>query len=143
MSRSRNLSDEQYVIDLCDEILEEKGKRQHRFDFLRGDPGKRGRSIRLPVDAFYESRKLVVEYMERQHAESVPFFDRRLTVSGISRGEQRKRYDERRIAILPGQGIQLVTIFSGQLACSSGGRLKRRHESDMIVITELLNTGLQ
>ena len=89
MSRSRNLSDEQYVVDLCDEILEEKGKRQHRFDFLRGDPGKHGRSTRLPVNAFYESQKLVVEYMERQHAESVPFFDRRLTVSGISRGEQR------------------------------------------------------
>ncbi len=120
MSRSRNLSDELYVIDLCDEILEEKGKRQHRFDFLRGDPGKHGRSTRLPVDAFYESQKLVVEYMERQHAESVPFFDRRLTVSGISRGEQRKRYDERRIATCsPNLSAPLPFLATGfPLGCS-------------------------
>ena len=47
---SRNLSEETYVIDLCDEVLGTVALRQHRFDFLRGDagPGKQGK--RLPVD---------------------------------------------------------------------------------------------
>ena len=47
--KSRADSDEYYVIDLCDEVLGRKASRQHRFDFLTGDTGKR-----LPVDAYYE-----------------------------------------------------------------------------------------
>ena len=40
-------NDECYIVDLCDEILKEKGLRQHRFEFLRGDSGKK-----LPVDVY-------------------------------------------------------------------------------------------
>lgn len=56
------IKDEIYVIDLCDEILGTKALRQHCFDFLRGDSinGKRGRKLR--VDAYYESKNLVIEY---------------------------------------------------------------------------------
>jgi hypothetical protein len=75
--------DESYVIDLCDRVLNLKAKRQHRFDFLRGDSGRK-----LPVDAYYEisvDRKLVVEYREMQHSEPVAFFDKRLTCSGCNR----------------------------------------------------------
>ena len=32
-------SDESYVIGLCDSILNRTARRQHRFEFLRGDPG--------------------------------------------------------------------------------------------------------
>ena len=50
--------DEDYVIDLCDEVLKEKALRQHCFDFLRGDSRKGGKPGRkLPVDAYYESKK--------------------------------------------------------------------------------------
>jgi len=90
------VSDESYIIDLCDRVLNLKAKRQHRFDFLRGDPGKNRRCAKLPVDAYYEELKLVVEYRERQHTESVPLFDKRLTCSGCAREEQRRRYDQRR-----------------------------------------------
>ena len=41
--------DESYVIDLCDLVLGLRAKRQHRFDFLRGDSGRSH-----PVDAYYE-----------------------------------------------------------------------------------------
>ena len=34
---SRNLNNETYVINLCDETLGMVALRQHRFDFLRGD----------------------------------------------------------------------------------------------------------
>ena len=66
--------DEDYVIDLCDEVLGLKASRQHRFDFLTGDTG-----CKLPVDAYYEEKKLVVEYHEKQHTEDVPFFNRKKT----------------------------------------------------------------
>jgi hypothetical protein len=54
------ISDEDYIIDLCDEALELNALRQHTFDFLRGDarPGKIGQ--RLPVDAYYPSLQLVI-----------------------------------------------------------------------------------
>jgi hypothetical protein len=96
----RKRSDESYVIDLCDEVLKQQALRQHRFDFLRGDTG-----TKLPVDAYYQTLNIVVEFMERQHTEQVKFFDRRQTVSGVGRGEQRKLYDQRRREVVPQNGI--------------------------------------
>src|SRR5688500_16258444 len=75
--------DETYILDLCDELLGMKSVRQHTFEFLRGDGGRK-----LPVDGYYPSINLVVEYRERQHFESVALFDKRKTVSGVSRAEQ-------------------------------------------------------
>jgi hypothetical protein len=102
---SRILSDEPYVIDLCDEVPGTPALRRHSFDFLRGDaaPGKQG--VRLPVDAYYPDHHLVVEYRERQHTEPIPFMDRRMTVSGVHRGAQRVLYDQRRRDLLPRYGI--------------------------------------
>ncbi|MCZ2156834.1 MAG: hypothetical protein LC114_23550, partial [Bryobacterales bacterium] len=102
-TRGRRGSDEAYVIDLCDEILGQSALRQYRFPFLLGDGGKA-----LPVDAYYPRLNLVVEYRERQHTESVKFFDRRMTVSGVHRSEQRQLYDQRRRDILPKHGITLI-----------------------------------
>jgi len=90
---SRQNSDEAYVLDLCDEILGQKASRQHKFDFLKGDSGRK-----LPVDGYYEELNLAIEYRERQHSEPVSHFDKphKMTVSGVHRGEQRKIYDQRR-----------------------------------------------
>jgi hypothetical protein len=105
------LNDENYIIDLCDDFLRMKARRGHRFDFLLGDPGKDGRRRRLPVDAYYSALNLVVEYNERQHSEPVTFFDRKIVPSGITRGEQRKKYDLLRHELLPQYEIALV-VFS-------------------------------
>ena len=103
---------EDYVIDLCDKILGSTSSRQHKFEFLIGDPDKNGKCRKLPVDAYYEKLNLVVEYREKQHSERVPFFDKpdKMTVSGVSRDQQRKIYDERRRKILPKHNIKLVEI---------------------------------
>jgi hypothetical protein len=108
---NRRESDEQYIIDLCDEVLGRTAEHGHRFPFLLGDPGRRGRA-QLPVDAFYPDLNLVIEYRERQHFESVRHFDKpwKMTVSGVHRGEQRMRYDERRREVLPKHGISLVEL---------------------------------
>ena len=134
----RKESDEFYVIDLCDEVLGAKASRQHTFDFLRGD-GTPGR--RLPVDAYYPELNLVVEYRERQHYESVAFFDRKLTVSGVSRGEQRRIYDQRRRDILPGQGIRLVEISYSDLKHDGRKRLVRDRQNDLAVIRRIFQAG--
>ncbi len=105
--------DEDYIIDLCDKILGLKALRQHRFDFLRGDPKRNGKpGVRLPVDAFYDSKNLVIEYYEKQHYEDVVFFDKKefITVSGVNRKEQRMIYDKRRQEILPKHNINVIIL---------------------------------
>ncbi len=141
MASKRSESDEYYIIDLCDQVLSSSAKRGHRFDFLRGDRGKRKIGAKLPVDAYYEVLNLVIEYHERQHSEPVAHFDKphRNTVSNMHRGEQRKRYDARRRKVLPARGLILVVFSYVQLAHRTNGRLMRDHQYDLGVIKERLD----
>ncbi len=127
--------DENYIIDLCDAVLGLKAKRQHRFPFLLGDPGKSGLCATLPVDAYYEHEELqlVIEYRERQHSEDHPFFNRR-----PGRREQRLRYDERREQILPQHGIRLVILDYTDFEHDGRKRLKRSRAADEAVIERKL-----
>lgn len=133
-------SDEAYVITLCDEILGIEGSRQHKFEFLRGDKGKNNRSVKLPVDVYYEVHNLVIEYQEKQHDEPAPFFDKpnQKTVSGINRGEQRKLYDQRRRDVLPRHGIDLIEISYRDFKYDSRKKIIRDIENDIEVIRERL-----
>lgn len=134
---NRKDSDEAYVIDLCDEVLKLKGSRQHKFDFLKGDAG-----TRLPVDIYYPTLNLVIEYRERQHTEPVKIFDQRQTVSGVSRGEQRKIYDQRRREILPQHDIQLIEISYDDFEYDSRKRIMRNRERDIKKVQELINNQI-
>lgn len=127
--------DEQYVIDLCDEVLGVKASRQYRFSFLTGDAG-----TPLPVDSYYDSLKLVVEFREKQHTEEVKFFDKpdRMTVSGVHRGEQRKLYDERRRKVLPENGIKLVEISYTDFSCDKLKRIVRNRDNDLKTVKKIL-----
>lgn len=125
-------SDEYYVVGLCNEVLGLKASQQHRFDFLVGDSG-----TKLPVDAYYEDLNLVVEYLESQHTLSTPFFDKKKTVSGVSRGEQRRLYDERRRVELPKHGINIVSISYNDFGTTK--RLKRNHDLDIEVVRTKLS----
>lgn len=125
---SRANSDEHYVIGLCNEVLKRKALQQHCFDFLLGDTGRR-----LPVDAYYEDLNLVIEYYESQHTESTPFFDNKKTVSGVSRGEQRRLYDERRRTELSKHGIKLIILRYSDFGTTK--RLKRdnkKHDIEVV-----------
>lgn len=133
-TKSRTNSDESYIIDLCDEVLKQLAIRQHRFSFLKGDSG-----TRLPVDSYYPELNLVIEFKEKQHTEEVNFFDRRQTVSGVGRGEQRKIYDQRRRDVLPEHGITLLELDYSYFQHSSNKKLIRNREADLIVILQKLN----
>jgi hypothetical protein len=129
----RMRSDENYIIDLCDAVLKEKACRQYRFEFLKGDTGRL-----LPVDAYYCELGIVVEFHEKQHNEPVMFFDRKFTVSGVSRREQRKIYDQRRRDILPKHEIALVEFCVHEFPHDSQKRLLRKSEEDKKIILERL-----
>lgn len=138
---SRADSDEYYILGLCDEILGVPGVRQARFDWLRGDPSaKRPRGTKLPVDGYWSGLRLVVEFQEEQHSEAVELFDRRQTVSGVGRGEQRRLYDERKRTAIPAHGLRLVVIDKAAFTVRSK-KIIRDRVRDLDVVREYLELG--
>lgn len=137
--KTENISqrDEQYVIDLCDRVLKHKASRQYRFDFLCGDTG-----VKLPVDAYYKDLNLVVEYYEKQHTESVKIFNR-MTISGVSRDEQRRIYDEGRKEVLPQHGINVVVISYSDFKFDSRMRIIRNEKEDLEIVCSKLEKYLK
>lgn len=135
VSGGRKESDEHYVIDLCDQVLVQKGSRQHRFSFLIGDSGRK-----LPVDVYYESLNLVIEFNEQQHTKSVKHFDKpdKLTVSGVHRGEQRKIYDKRKRTILPKNGIRVIDISYTAFQVDGKGKIIRDVKSDLEIVRSII-----
>ena len=93
-------------------------------------------SAKLPVDSFYQDLNLVVEYRERQHTESINFFDKpdKMTVSGVHRGEQRKIYDERRREILPKHNIHVVEIAFSDFDYDGQKRIIRNPTKDIEIV---------
>jgi hypothetical protein len=130
-------------MDLCDEVLGEVGRRQHRFDWLLGDPGQSGRRVRLPVDGHWPGHGLVVEYREMQHDQPVAHFDKphRMTVSGVHRGEQRAIYDRRREDLIPAHGLRLIILKPADLASDGRGRLRRQRFWDLEVVGAALKAA--
>jgi hypothetical protein len=109
--------------------------------WLVGDPGKSGRRVRLPVDAYWPDARLVVEYRELQHERPTPHFDKpdRMTISGVHRGIQRALYDARRNEQIPANGLRLVIIRPSDLDATPRGRLRRSSTSDLDAIKGLLD----
>jgi hypothetical protein len=115
---------ERYCVKLVSEALGgAEYKSGHTFPFLRGDPTpKRKEGTRLPVDAYFPTFNIVLEFRESQHyANRVEFWDKRITATGQPREQQRKLYDERRERILPAHGINLIIIYDYEL---TGERIK-------------------
>lgn len=144
MARRRVDHEAGYVLDRIDTLLGEQALREHRFDWLRGDPGTSGRSSTLPVDAYWPDLSLVVEVYERQHDHPVAHFDKpeRITVSGVHRGEQRRIYDDRRREQVPAHGLTLLIVRTAQFAVDRRGRLLRDPAADDPVLRSLLDEAL-
>ncbi len=139
----RLLSDETYIIDLCDTVLQKKAQRQKRFPFLLGDYHKDGRTrTQLPVEAYYASLNLVIEYTNREPDTDSDFDEKpkKKTASGVSRDEQRRIYDSRRAEVLPKHGIQLVWISYESFKLDGSNCLVRNAEKDLKTIETLLKT---
>lgn len=110
-------------------MLGQTGDRQAAFDWLRGDPSPaRPRGSKLPVDGYWPDLGLVVEFHEEQHSRPSPLFDRRRTVSGVGRGEQRRIYDERKRTLIPQHGLRLVMIEKAAFVVRSRQIVRDRSE---------------
>jgi hypothetical protein len=83
---------------------------------------------------------LVIEYKEQQHTKPNKHFDKPdlFTVSGVHRGEQRKIYDQRRLEVLPKQGIRVVEISYSDFEFDRNGRVLRS-DGDLERVKEFLN----
>jgi diadenosine tetraphosphate (Ap4A) HIT family hydrolase len=135
----RRDSDEVYVLGLVAEILAEPDYRwQHRFPTLLGDPGRDGKRRRLPVDGYFPRHRLIVEYWEKQHSAPVPIMDEGDTVSGISRGHQRRLYDQRRAAWAQAHGLRLLILDYRGFETDPQGRLRRDRPRDRQLVAEAL-----
>lgn len=134
-------SDEHYIINLCDALLNETASRQHTFPFLLGDFHKdKITRTKLPVDTYYQNLNLVIEYREKQHTEEVPHFDKPdvKTISGVSRGKQRKIYDQRRRDVLLRKNINLIEINYYAFEYDSQMNIIRNKEKDIEIVKEIL-----
>jgi ATP adenylyltransferase len=132
-------SDEKYVLDLVAEILAEPDYRwQHRFPTLLGDRGKDGKRRPLPVDGYFPRHRLIVEYWEKQHSAPVPIMDQGLTISGVSRGHQRRLYDRRRQEWAEANGLKLVILDYRGFETDERGRLRRHPARDRAILANVL-----
>ena len=114
-------------------MLNDNASRQHRFDFLVGDTGRK-----LPVDAYYEKCQLVIEYYEKQHTETVKLFDKKNTVSGVTRDVQRRIYDKRRKEVLPQHGIEVIILSYSDFDFDNQKKIIRNPEKDLEIIRQKL-----
>ncbi len=138
MGRVRKDSDEYYVLELVAEVIRESCLHGHTFEILVGDARSGRRARKLPVDGYFPGHRLVVEYHERQHTESVPIMDKRMTVSGVPRGEQRRRYDRRKRDWAADNRLAYLAIPFGALEQGRRGRLERDKARDRATIASLL-----
>ena len=135
-------SDEKYILDLVAEILLEPDYRwQHRFSTLVGDPASDGKRRPLPVDGYFPRHRLIVEYWETQHSAPVPIMDDGMTVSGVSRGHQRRLYDQRRQSWANANNLQLVILDHRGFACDNQGRIKRDPQQDRRIVANALRAA--
>ena len=139
---ARTESDEKYILDLVAEILAEPGYRwQHRFETLLGDPGKDGKQVRLPVDSYFPRHRLIVEYWEQQHSAPVPIMDEGETISGMSRGHQRRLYDQRRQEWADQNDCRLVVLDCRGFQTNDQGRLQRNRARDRQTVADALRAA--
>lgn len=121
-------SDEFYLVNLCDELLKQKASRKHTFDTLVGKLHKKGKTrTKLPLDAYYEDLKLVIE-----------FFEKKETEESTDREAQRKFYDQRKKTVLEKKEIQLIDINYALFECDENDRLVRDKANDCRVLKDLL-----
>jgi len=122
----RSESDEKYILDIVARVLAEPEYAwQHRFPTLLGDPGQDGRPRPLPVDGYFPRHRLIVEYWEKQHSAPVAIMDEGDSISGISRGHQRRLYDARRQEWADANGLRLVILDYRGFDTDEQGRLRR------------------
>lgn len=137
----KGIKDNDYLIELCDQILNKKSQKQFTFNDLLGDFHKDGISrTKLPLDAYYKEMNLVVEVVNKKSSTLQKDIDKsqKLTVSGVTREEQRKIYQERKRTFLEEKEIKVFEINFALFETDEENRLIRSETNDLALLKELL-----
>ena len=114
-------SDETFILNLCDEILNQTAVRKHTFDFLLGDMHKNSKSrTKLPIDAFYKDLKLAIEFES--------YFKEEIAKEGFldsARAAKIDIYKQRKKDYLEKKEIKLITINYKSFDCDENGAIDR------------------
>lgn len=131
-------SDEYYLVNLCDELLGQRASRKHTFDTIVGNLHKlrKGRT-KLPLDAYYEDLKLVIEFFEKRVS------DDELDEKAKARMEQIKYYDEIKKKAILKKEFHLIEIHYAFFECDENDKLIRNTENDIIVLKGILKDFLK
>ena len=141
-AKGRADSDEKYILDLVAQVLAEPDYSwQHRFSTLIGDPDRTGRQRPLPVDGYFRRHRLLVEYWEKQHSAPIAIMDEGQSVSGVSRGHQRRLYDARRQHWAEANGLRFVILDYRGFDTDEHGRLRRDPVRDRRIVAEALRAA--
>ena len=93
---------------------------------------KKGKGrTKLPLDAYYENSKLVVE-----------FFEKKETDENAEREAQRKFYDQRKKLVLDKKKIELIDVNYALFECDENDRLVRNKLNDSLVLKGVLKDFL-
>lgn len=128
-------SDEFYLVTLCDELLEQKASRKHKFDTVVGNLHKRGKGrTKLPLDAYYKDLKLVIEFFRKN--------DDVLDESEQARITQIKRYGALKKKAILKKNLRLIEINYASFKHDETNKLIRNTAHDMLVLKDLLKDFL-
>lgn len=145
LKESRERSDEFYILNICDELLNEKSSRKHTFASLVGDLHKRGKTrTKLPLAAFYNDANLVIEFLDKQNKTEQEIEKLKvMTVSGITRGEQIIKYKNKRKDILKKKNINLIEIDYALFEQDKEQNLKREKNEDEKLLKKILKNYIK
>ncbi len=89
-----------------------------------------GRAWKMPAQERRERSKELLTH--------IGLWDRRMTASGVTRREQRARYDRLRETEIPRHGLTLVVINADDLTVDRRGRLLRDERADLVTLQRVL-----
>ena len=140
--KRRESSDEYYVIGLINELLDTRASHQHTFNFLLGDYHKNGKTrTELPLDAYYKDQNLVIELLDNNSSDSIDHD--KITISGVTRSEQRNIYRDRKRSVLKGNDINLIEIEYASFERDDEQNLSRNKENDLAFLKGTLKHYLK
>jgi hypothetical protein len=143
--KAKTINDEAYIMNICDELLLQPSVRQFTFENLLGDYHKDGESrTALPLDAYYEEKKLVLELINKRSPAPKKGVDKgkRRTVSGVNRQEQRLKYQLRKQEFLKKEEINLIEFDYASFEVDEDLQLVRDENKVKTVLEKLLKAFL-
>ena len=138
----RSNSDEIYIMGLLDGLLNETGSRKHTFEYLLGDYHQNGKTrTKLPIDLYYANLNLALEIVEHpeKRKNAIESKEEKMTVSGLSRADQRLKYFYRKKNTLTNKDKAFIEIPLENFEVDDAFQLTRNKENDERELRTLLS----